>query len=117
MDPITIGLLAGAALGVLKGGMDQKQEARDRQAAAATQRYQPWTGIATPEIKRGDMLGSTMQGGLAGAMMGQSLGASGTAAQTANAGGGNVWAGMNANPSMQQNQMMNPYTQKIYGLA
>lgn len=71
MDPLTIGLMAGGGLGLVKGILDQGREAKDRQVAAETTRYSPWTHMQAQPVQRADLLGSAMQGGTAGAMMGQ----------------------------------------------
>ncbi len=74
MDPITIGLLIGAATGMFKGGMDAKKEKAQRDQASAAQRWSPWTHIQAGPIQTADPMGSTMQGALAGASMGQQFG-------------------------------------------
>ncbi len=71
MDPITIGLLIGAATGMLKGGLDEKKEASQRKETSAAQKWSPWTHMQGGPIQRADPLGSTMQGALAGAAVGQ----------------------------------------------
>lgn len=77
MIPLLVG---GAALGLAKGYQDQQNEKKDRQVASATARYSPWTGMQPQQVKRGDMIGSGMQGAMAGGMLGQSLGGGGDAA-------------------------------------
>lgn len=74
MDPITIGLLAGGGLGLGKGLLDQQREKKDRAAQAEIARWSPWTGMQAQPVQRADMLGSVMQGGTSGAMMGQGVG-------------------------------------------
>jgi hypothetical protein len=66
-------LIGGAALGALKYNQDQKNSAKDRQVAAATARYSPWTGMKPQDVKRPDAIGDVMQGGLAGAGLGQNM--------------------------------------------
>lgn len=74
MDPVTIGLLAGGGLGLLKGGvLDAQNEKRDRAMQAQIQRYSPWTGMQAQPVKRADPLGSAMQGVTAGGLMGQGM--------------------------------------------
>ena len=71
MDPMTIGLLAGA--GLLKSELvDRPREERQRQQAANTMRYSPWTGMAPNAVQEADPFGSAIQGGLTGAMLSQS---------------------------------------------
>lgn len=74
MDPITLAALGGAGLGIGKGILDQNRERKDRQIAAQTARWSPWTGMAAQPVQRADLLGSTIQGGLQGASFGQGLG-------------------------------------------
>jgi hypothetical protein len=50
--------------------LDKKQEEADRRQAAEMARWSPWTGMQPNQISRANLLGSTMQGGMAGAMMG-----------------------------------------------
>lgn len=72
MDPITMAVIGGG-IGLGKGILDQQREAKDRQMAAEIARWSPWTGMQTPMPKRADVLGSTMQGAMGGAMMGQNI--------------------------------------------
>lgn len=81
MDPITIALI-GAGLGLGKGVLDTKKEAKDRQMEAQIAQWSPWTGLAAQRPGRADVIGSTMQGGLTGAMMGQAMGKGGAAPAT-----------------------------------
>lgn len=67
MDPITIGLLAGGGLGLLKGMSDAEQARHQRQVEAEIARYSPWTGMKPERIGQANVLGSAMQGALAGA--------------------------------------------------
>jgi hypothetical protein len=62
-----------AIAGAAKGTMDKQQEKRDRQAAAVTKLYQPFTGMQADPVQRADILGSAMQGGAAGLGMQQSM--------------------------------------------
>lgn len=73
MDPLTISLIAGTALGAGKGILDQQQEGRDRKAAAEVMKWSPWTGMQTPGITKANVLGSTMQGAGTGAALGQGI--------------------------------------------
>ncbi len=75
MDPTLLYSLIGAGVGGLKGmTVDRWREDKDRQLAAETQRYSPWTGLQAQPIKRADPLGSAMQGGATGLELGQNQG-------------------------------------------
>lgn len=75
MDPITIGLLAGAGVGLLKGGvLDRQKEQRQRKQEAEIQRWSPWTGMQAQRVQEADPLGAAMQGGMTGAMVGNAMG-------------------------------------------
>jgi hypothetical protein len=67
------GALAGAILGLGKGMLDKKKEDADRKIQAETTRYSPWTHMQAAAPQRADLLGSTMQGGMTGAAMGQNM--------------------------------------------
>ena len=83
MDPLTLGLLLGGA-GLLKSEVvDRPKERRQRKLAAETQRYSPWTGLRAGEIQEADPFGSTLQFGLTGASLGQSVAAQEQAKQMA----------------------------------
>ena len=70
MDPVTIGVMAG--LGLAKSELiDRPREERQRQQAANTMRYSPWTGMAPNAVQEADPFGSAIQGGLTGAMLSQ----------------------------------------------
>lgn len=79
MDPITIALI-GAALGAGKGFMDQDNEDKQRKIAAVTARWSPWTGMQAQLPKGSNILGSVLQGAMAGAMMGKQFGGGGAEA-------------------------------------
>lgn len=64
MDPITIAMLGMSGLQMIHG-IDK--ENRDRQLAAATQRYSPWTGLKANPIEAANPVGDLAQGG-AGAL-------------------------------------------------
>lgn len=84
MDPVTIGLLAGAGIGAVKGGvLDRQKEERQRQRDAELARWSPWSGIGPQGIQEADMLGSTMQGAMGGAMLGSNIPGGGGGAATA----------------------------------
>ena len=70
MDPMTIALLAGA--GLAKSELvDRPREERQRQQAAITARWSPWTGMSPNAVQNADPFGSAIQGGLTGAMLSQ----------------------------------------------
>lgn len=124
MDPITIGLLAGAGMGLIKGGyLDKKAEAKDRQEQAAIARYSPWTGMKPTPVKRADPLGSTMQGAMGGAMLGGQFpagGGGGAAAASTETGiaGADVGAGgtpLAPDSQFYQPNVQPPMTQGQYG--
>ena len=71
MNPMLIGMLAGAGLGVIKGQEDKKNYKQEQKLNAIKAMYSPWTGIAPTNPKNPSMMGSMMQGGMAGGMMGQ----------------------------------------------
>lgn len=57
MDPLTIGLLLGGT----KMISDSYKEKRDKNLAAETQRYSPWTHNQAGAIQYADPLGTGMQ--------------------------------------------------------
>lgn len=77
--PIPV-IAAMAALGLAKGLMDKGKEDKDRRQAAEMARWSPWTGMKPNDIRQSDVMGSTMQGGMTGAMMGQQGGWGGAGA-------------------------------------
>lgn len=102
MDPITIGLLAGAGMGLVKGGvLDAQKEKRQRKRDAELARFSPWTGMGPMGIQEADPLGSTMQGAMGGAMLGQGIGAASGAGGATAAGGAEGAALTTADPAMQ----------------
>jgi len=78
MEPLTIALIGGG-LGLGKGLMDKEAEDRQRKLAAITARWSPWTGMAPQMPKDANMLGSVLEGALAGAMLGKQFGGGGGA--------------------------------------
>lgn len=72
-----LGMMAvGAGMGLGKSMLfDAPAEAKQRQLAAQTAIYSPWTGLdpMSQIPKRTDAFGSAMQGGMAGAQMGMGL--------------------------------------------
>ncbi len=73
MDPVTMSLILGGT-GLAKSLLiDQPKENRQRQLAAETQRYSPWTGLQAGQIQEADPFGSALQGGMTGASLGQNM--------------------------------------------
>lgn len=72
---VTVGLAAaGAISGKMKNDRAKQIEASDRQLAADTQRYSPWTHLqAQPIRSAGSTFGDVFGGGVNGAMTGQNL--------------------------------------------
>ena len=74
MIPLIVG---GAAAGLLKSELvDKQKDARNRRMQAEIARYSPWSGMQADVsgLNKADPLGTAMQGGMAGAMLGQSMG-------------------------------------------
>lgn len=79
------GLAIASAIGLAKSELvDRPQENRNRALAANTQRYSPWTGMQAQPVKPTDDLGTMMQYGSTGAMMGANM-------KAADKGTGNPW--------------------------
>lgn len=70
-----IALAIGAGVGILKSEfVDRPREQRQRKTRAAEIRYSPWTGLTpSQQVQEADPLGSAMQFGSTGAMLGQSI--------------------------------------------
>jgi hypothetical protein len=112
MAPLAIAAIIGAGMGLLRGMQQQKQEAKDRVMEAEIARWSPWTGMAAQRPKRADMMGSVMQGGLAGASFGQQFGGEGAAQPNMSLSGqGTGAAGYNlgVRPMVSQLEGYNPY--------
>ena len=62
-----VGAAAGAAKNIAQAG----QEGKDRQLAADTQRYSPWTGMQAQMPKRGNVMGDVLGGATSVASFGQ----------------------------------------------
>lgn len=74
MDPITIGLLAGAGTGLLKNYLvDAPAEQRNRKLQAATARWSPWTNMKPTAVKEANPFGNALQFGVAGGGMGGNI--------------------------------------------
>ena len=75
---VAVGLAAGAGGGLLMGKLKndkaKQMENSDRNLAAETQRYSPWTGMHAGQIRNANSVGADLFGGaLGGAMTGMSL--------------------------------------------
>jgi hypothetical protein len=99
MDPITIGLLAGAGLGLVKNQMEGQQAAKERKAEGTIAQWSPWTGMAAHRVKDPSMIGDVMSGGMTGAMLGQAAG--GGAAGAAPAATASTEAGTSLAPAAE----------------
>ena len=67
--------LAGAGLGLVKGGQEKQQEWQDRMLAAETQRYSPWTKLQAQPVQRAPGgIARGIEGALGGAQMMQNAG-------------------------------------------
>lgn len=82
-------LLAGAGLGALQYDEQRRQADAQRQLAAATAAYSPWTNL-TPDmnIKNPSVLGTVGQGAMMGGIMGASMDSSALAKAGAGSGAG-----------------------------
>lgn len=77
MDPLTIAAIMGGA-GLLKSEiLDRPREEKQREMAAVTARWSPWTGMAPQGIREADPFGSALQGAAVGGMLGQNQAAAG----------------------------------------
>lgn len=71
--PMMLGIGAGA--GLLKYGLvDQPKYAAQKQLAASTQRYSPWTHMTASAPDQPSAVGDAMQGAGTGAMLGGQIG-------------------------------------------
>lgn len=70
--PLFLGI--GAGVGALKYfGADQPKAAKERQLAAATQRYSPWTGMQAKAPENPSALGDVLSTAGAGAQLGGAI--------------------------------------------
>ena len=92
MDPITIGLLTGAGLGVLRGQAQKEEAAAAREREAEIARWSPWTGLKPERVGQPNTWDPIMQGALAGAAFGKQF-------PTAFGGGGAESAAAGTTPS------------------
>lgn len=70
MPPLVLAGI-GAASGIAKNVIQAGQEGKDRQLAADTQRYSPWTGMQAQMPKRGNVMGDVLGGATSAASFGQ----------------------------------------------
>ena len=67
-------MAAMAAAGALKGELIDKPKAnKQRELAASTQQYSPWTGLKANPVQEADTLGNMISGAGAGAQMGMAM--------------------------------------------
>lgn len=125
-----IPLAVGAGLGVAKNIEGQAQASAQRKAEAAKTRFSPWTGMVGQAVKSPSLFGDVLQGGAAGAMLGQGLeatgalgggaaGAQGAGLQASLAEGGTeLQMGRAAQPTLGSFQYQNPFKQfNPYGFS
>lgn len=73
MGPLAL-MAIMAAVGAAKSELvDRPKEKRQRRLAATTEQFSPWTGKQSQPIQEADPLGSAMQYGATGAMMGSNM--------------------------------------------
>jgi hypothetical protein len=104
MSWVTVGVAAAGALaGKAKNDRARQVETADRNLAAETQRYSPWTGISAGPIRHANsQFGDVFSGGVQGAMMGNSVknGMQGMKNPNNLFDQGNNWKDMNASQAM-----------------
>ncbi len=84
MDPITIGLLAGAGMGVLKGNKNVQKEAENDRYRKMAVAMSPWTGMGDPgALNLSGPLESAASGAAMGGQVGGMMGGMGAAAPAA----------------------------------
>lgn len=73
MDPLTTALVMGG-IGLAKSELvDRPREREQRRQAAVIARYSPWTGMTPGGIQQANPFASAVEGGITGAMLGQSM--------------------------------------------
>lgn len=97
----------GAATGVAKNAIQAGQEGKDRQLAADTQRYSPWTGMQAQTPKRGNLMGDVLGGATSAASFGQQFQNPGAAPGAPPAPGGSP-LGMLGQPQQMQANNFDP---------
>jgi len=88
MDPLTIGLIAGAALGVGRSVLGAQQAERNRKAEGTIAQWSPWTGMGAQRVQDPDTMGNVMEGAAMGAAFGQGLKKAGVGKEAAVAAAG-----------------------------
>ena len=75
MIPMLIGAGLGAGLGLLQNREQKKAQRRTQMAEAAKTQYSPWSGLGAGQTvaQAPSAFGSMLQGGMAGAMIGQKI--------------------------------------------
>lgn len=68
--PLLAGLIGGAVKHV---AVDKPMADKQRQLAAETQRYSPWTDLKAGAVEEPSLFGSLLQGGTTGLSLGQGL--------------------------------------------
>jgi hypothetical protein len=66
-------VIIGAAMSAAQYKQQQDKEQRDRELAAETQRYSPWTGMRAGGIQEADAVGTIGSGVMAGYQMEQGM--------------------------------------------
>ncbi len=101
-------LAIGAGAGLLKNyAVDVPEANRQRQLAAATQRYSPWTGNKATAPQDPNVMGSLVSGGVQGAQLGAAI-------QNANA--QSNWLNRGGSPQYtSQLNWGNPWAQGTFG--
>lgn len=85
MDPLTLALIGGG-IGLAKSEFfDRPQAERDRNVAAETTRWSPWTRMQAQPVQEANALGSMSQGALTAAALGQGLSKEGATEKQLNA--------------------------------
>lgn len=72
MPPLA-GAIIGGVSGIAKGIGGAQREAKERQLAADTQRYSPWTGLQAGNISKANVAGDILGGAAGGAAASQSF--------------------------------------------
>lgn len=101
MEPMTMALLGGAALGAIRGKQNEKRMKENDKFRRAAIQYSPWTGMGDPGSQAlPGMFESGLSGAVQGAALGNLAGLGGT--------GGAVQGGlaMNTTDPMQNKYMM-----------
>jgi len=71
--PPVLGAVIGGVSGIAKGIGGAQREAKERQLAADTQRYSPWTGLQAGNITKSNVAGDVLGGATGGMAAAQSF--------------------------------------------